>query len=627
MSATPSLFRRLLVTPFKMLWAVLDTGRRLFFNLLFLALLALLAAALLRAGGTPLEERTVLVLNLGGPLVEQRSGDFSAQLGEELLGDNRAGAPKQTQLRDVLNVLAAAAKEPKIERVLLLLDDFSGGGLASLREVADAIDRFRASGKQVIAWGSSYDQKQYYLAAHADEVWLHPMGLVYIEGYGRYRNYYRDALDRIGVSANVIRVGAYKNFGEPFFANGPSKETLESDSYLYQGLWTTYTTGVEKARKLPAGSLAALIDDLPARFAAAGHDTAKLALANKLVDRLATRDELRRILTERGGKDEQNKTFRQVAFTSYLAGLKRPVGGDAVGVVVAEGEISAGREPAGHVGGLSTAELIRKARDDDKIKAVVLRVNSPGGSAFGSELIRRELELTRKAGKPVVVSMGSVAASGGYWIAMAADEVIADPATITGSIGVFAMLPTADKALEKLSIGTGGVTTTWLGGAYDPRRPLDPRVTELVQGAIGKIYRDFTGLAAQARHTTPDKIDAVAQGRVWTGAQALERGLVDKNGSFEDALAAARARAKLPADARVAYLETELSPLQRLAAGLGGQALGQFAERLGLPLSSAALPAGVATEARDDLTWLAEMKDRSPIGMPFMALTHCLCGR
>jgi len=622
-STKPSLLRR----TFAAVWFVVDTGRRVVFNLLFLVLVLGVLAALFLGERARLEEKTTLVLKLGGVLVEQQTSGVGEQIGQELLGRERSATPRETQLRDVLAVLEAAAKEPKIDRVLLMLDDFSGAGLAGLREVAGAIERFRASGKQVVAWGSNYDQKQYYLAAHADEVWLHPMGVVYLEGYGRYRNYYRDALDRVGVSANVIRMGAYKNFGEPYFANGPSKETLESDGYLYQGLWNTYLAGIEKARKLPAGSVMRLIDELPQQFAAADHDAAKLAVANHLVDRLMTRDELRLTLIERGSKDEEKKTFRQISFPAYLASLSRPRFGDAVGVVVAEGEISAGSEPAGRIGGLSTAELIRKARDDDNIKALVLRVNSPGGSAFGSELVRRELELTRQAGKPVVVSMGSVAASGGYWISMAADEVIADPATITGSIGVFAMLPTAEKAMDKLSINTGGVTTTWLGGAYDPRRPLDPRFADLVQGAIAKIYSDFTILVAKARKSTPEKIDAVAQGRVWTGAQAQERGLVDRTGSFVDALNSARERAKLPETTRIAYIEPDLSPFERLVAGWGAEATRMAAEYLGLHLLPAALPTGVAGEVTRDLVWLTEMNERSPIGMPFIALTHCFCDR
>lgn len=629
-SNSPSLIGRL----FRGLWRGLDTGRRVFVNFLFLILLVVLASALFVGGGAKLEEHTVLVLNLGGRLVEQGSNDFSNQISEKLAGDASSKATRQTRLRDVLSVLDAAAKDPKIERVLLVLDDFSGAGLASLRELAAALERFKASGKQVVAWGSDYDQKQYYLAAHADSVWLHPMGMVFLQGYGGYRNYYRDALDRIGVSANVIRKGAYKNFGEPFFANAPSKETLEADGALYAGLWSTYLAGIEKARKLPAGSVMQLIDDLPKRFAAADGDAAKLALNTKLVDRLMTRDEMRQAMIDRGVRDDETKTFRQIGFNSYLAMVQRTGklknladGKDGVvGVVVAEGEIISGRAPAGRVGGLSTAELIRKARNDDKVKAVVLRVNSPGGSAFGSELIRRELELTRVAGKPVVVSMGDVAASGGYWIAMAADEVYADAATITGSIGVFAMLPTAEKAMETLSINTGGVATTWLVGAYDPRRPLDERVSGLVEASIGKIYKDFTTMAAKARKTSVEDLDKVAQGRVWTGAQALERNLIDKNGGLEAALKAARAKAKLSEVATVDYVEPELGTFERLAQNFSSSA--QWAARqLGWQLLPAGMPQGVVGEAKEELAWLAEMSERTPIGIPYMPLTHCLCGR
>ncbi len=629
-SNSPSLIGRL----FRGLWRGLDTGRRVFVNFLFLILLVVLASALFVGGSAKLEEHTVLVLNLGGRLVEQGSNDFSNQISEKLGGDASSKATRQTRLRDVLSVLDAAAKDPKIERVLLVLDDFSGAGLASLRELAAALERFKASGKQVIAWGSDYDQKQYYLAAHADSVWLHPMGMVFLQGYGGYRNYYRDALDRIGVSANVIRKGAYKNFGEPFFANAPSKETLEADGALYAGLWSTYLAGIEKARKLPAGSVMQLIDDLPKRFAAADGDAAKLALNTKLVDRLMTRDEMRQAMIDRGVRDDETKTFRQIGFNSYLAMVQRTGklknladGKDGVvGVVVAEGEIISGRAPAGRVGGLSTAELIRKARNDDKVKAVVLRVNSPGGSAFGSELIRRELELTRVAGKPVVVSMGDVAASGGYWIAMAADEVYADAATITGSIGVFAMLPTAEKAMETLSINTGGVATTWLVGAYDPRRPLDERISGLVEASIGKIYKDFTTMAAKARKTSVEELDRVAQGRVWTGAQALERNLIDKNGGLEAALKAARAKAKLSEVATVDYVEPELGTFERLAQNFSSSA--QWAARqLGWQLLPAGMPQGVVGEAKEELAWLAEMSERTPIGIPYMPLTHCLCGR
>jgi len=611
------------------LWWWLDSSRRLVLNLLFLAIVLGGLVAWIKSGPPRLKDKTVLVLDLAGPLVEQRSGSPRDQALQQVQGQPGG----QVQLRDLITVLDAAAADDHISSVLLVLDGFQGAGLPSLREAIAAITRFKqTSGKKVVAWGQHYDQRQYLLASSADELLLHPMGLVRIEGYGRLRSYYRDAFDRLGVSANVIRVGKYKNFGEPYFANGPSPATLEADATIYDALWASYTGMVESARKLPAGALSQSINDLPQRLEAAGGDLARLALDGKLVDSLKTRDQVRELLIQRGARDDEAKTFRQIGFADYLARQKPKSSGDAIGVVVAQGQIVDGTAGPGTVGGQSTADLIRKARDDDKIKAIVLRVNSPGGSAFGSELIRRELELTRAAGKPVVVSMGDVAASGGYWISMAADAVIADPSTLTGSIGVFAMLPTADGLMGKLSVNTAGYGTTWLANAYDPRRPLDPRLSALVQLAIGHIYTDFTAKAAAARKSTPDKIDAVAQGRVWTGEQARARGLVDRTGSFGDALAAATQLAKLDKDSRVAYIEREPNRLTRVMELLGVQAdlAGLFGAPLALlsPLArqaagpSAALADAVLPGWQQEVGWLADMIDRRE---PFSAVVHCLC--
>ena len=603
------------------LWWFVDGTRRLLLNLLFLALVGLLLFALLRGGAPTLDDKTALVLGWQGALVEQRSGSARDSLLAQAGGE---GEGRQVLLRDVLAVLDAASKDPKIGHAVLLLDDFEGAGLATLREVAAALQRFKAAGKAVVAWGSSYDQRQYYLAAQADEVLMHPMGSVYIDGYGRYRNYYRDALDKLGITVNLLRVGNYKNAGEPFVANGPSPASIESEKLLVDGLWGTYTGDVEQARRWPAGTLAKQIDALPQSLVAVGGDLGKLALASKQVDALVTRDEMRERLIARGAadnRDPKRPTFRQVAFSQYLARLK-PASGDAVGVVVAAGEISDGNQPSGKIGGRSTAELVRQARNDPQVKAVVLRVDSPGGSAFGSELVRRELELTRAAGKPVVVSMGDVAASGGYWISLAADELIADPATITGSIGVFALMPSVDKALDKLGVHTAGNPTTWLAGAGDPRRPLDPRFAEYLQASVGRIYTDFTQLAAKARKTTPDKIDAVAQGRVWTGAQALERGLVDRVGSYRDALQAAATRAKLPADAPVRYIEREPGRWERLSALIGTSVARALAEQVGLDALSTGAPLSVLRDAHAEMGWLTSVLDAK---RPYAAVVHCLC--
>ena len=603
-------------------WRWLDITRRALLNLVLLLLLGALLWALLRPGAPTLEDKTALVLNISGSVVEQRS---AVNLREQVLGQAQGQDSEQTRLRDVLAVLDAAAKDPKISHAVLMLDGLSGTGMVTLREMAAAIDRFKAGGKPVYAWGSDYDQRQFFLAAHATEVWLHPMGSVMVEGFGRYRTYYKDLLDKVGITANVLRAGKYKNAAETFAASAPSAETLESDSALWGTLWRSYTAAVEKARKQPAGSVAAAIDSLPASLVAAQNNPARWAVDRQWVDALKTRDEMRALLIDKGARDEENKTFRQVNMADYLARIKPRTGGDAVGVVVAQGSISDGRAGPGSIGGLSTAELIRKAREDDKIKAIVLRVDSPGGSAFGSELVRRELELTRKAGKPVVVSMGNLAASGGYWISMAADEVIADEASITGSIGVVGLLPTAQGAMDKLGLRTGGVTTTWLGNAYDPKRTLDPRFAQLVQGFVDGTYRNFTVLVAAARKSTPEKINELAQGRVWSGKDAQTRGLVDRLGSFNDAIAAATKLGKLAADPRIEYVEATPGRLQRVLQQFGmteaDVALPQTGLRAAL-MGSGLLPP-VAQTLAADLGWLADVADRHK---PFAAVVHCLCG-
>ena len=387
--------------------------------------------------------------------------------------------------------------------------------------------------------------------------------------------------------------------------------------------------------RLPAGAVDEELEQLPERLAAVGGNLAALALKDKLVDALKTRDQLRAAFIERGAKE--GKSFRQVSLEAYAARVKPRSSGAAVGVVVAEGVISDGRAGGGSIGGLSTAELIRRAREDDDVKALVLRVDSPGGSAFGSELVRRELELTRQAGKPVVVSMGDLAASGGYWIATAADEVIADEATITGSIGVVAVLPTAENLLEKVGVATGGTTTGWLVGAYDPRRGLDPRFQQVVQASIDHVYTDFTTKVAAARQTTPEKIDAVAQGRVWTGTQAYERGLVDRTGGLRDALAAAAGRAKMTQGYRVQYIEQQPGRSERLLSFLGGtvvQALGLDVGAMAwLPMiantpGAAAVPRAALRGMQADLAWLAEAAYAGNDGNgrgPSAAQAHCLC--
>jgi protease-4 len=601
-----------------MFWRGLDATRRFLLNAIFLLILIAFLVAMFTGGAKPLVSKTALVLELRGDLVEEHTGGLRDALLSNVGGDVR----RTVELRDLLVVLDAAAKDKNIASVYLMLDELDGGGLAMLHEVGAAIDRVKAAGKPVIAWGGSFDQKRYLLASHASEVYVHPMGMVMIEGFGRRRNYYREALDKLGVTVNLIKVGTYKSFAEPYISNGPSQAATEADTFLYGALWKDYTADVEKNRKLPAGAVARGIEQLPQLMEAAGGNAAQVALGQKLVDGIKTKDEVRAMMIKRGVYDESTKSFRQVSFGDYLARNPQKAFGDAVGVIVAAGEITEGQGGPGVVGGVSTANMIRRAREDDSVKALVLRVDSPGGSAYGSELIRRELELTRAAGKPVVVSMGSVAASGGYWISMAADEVIADPSTVTGSIGVFAILPTADKVADKLGVRTAGVTTTWLADAYNPLRPLDPRFGQLVQASINNVYREFTTKAAAARKTTPAKIDEVGQGRVWTGTQAQERGLVDRLGSYGDALRSAARRAHLKDDFRVAYLERPGSSFERVLSLLGVSSVQAIKIQVKLGVLPDALPAGAVAGVAKDLGWLSELADGKK---PFAAVTHCLC--
>jgi protease-4 len=590
--------------------------------MLTLVLLAGLLVAGWAATRTSFEPGSVLVLSPKGRMTEEAASPQGAELLMRVADDEGPGV----RLRDWTEALQHAARDDRISRVLLLLDDFEGAGLPTLREAAAALEAFKASGKPVLAWGGQFDQRSYYLAAHANRVTLHPMGAVAMEGLGRQRTYYKDALDRLGIRVNLLRVGEFKSAGEPYVANAPSPEALRADAHVYDALWKLYTQGVEKARGLAEGSIHRDIDALPASLIQLGGDTARLAREWRLVDAVQSFEEFRAALQREVGPDHKDRTtFRQVGLNAYLDDVRKAVRGDHVAVIVAQGEIDDGHAPAGRIGGLSTSRLIQQAAHDKHVKAIVLRVNSPGGSAYGSELIRQQLEAARAAGKPVVVSMGDVAASGGYWISMASDRVIADAATTTGSIGVFAMLPTIEGLMGKLSVHTGGYRTNWLAGSYDPRQPLDPRFRDLIQSAIGRIYTDFIAKAAAARRMDPARVEAVARGRIWTGQQAMEHGLIDQVGSLADAVQAASRLAQAEAPTLpVRYWAQEPSRTQaiwdlfsaRLAASLG------MSVRDHVPAATLLAIDPVTHRAAADLSW---MRDLLLGRKPFAAVTHCLC--
>ncbi|MEO5812433.1 MAG: signal peptide peptidase SppA [Rhodanobacter sp.] len=538
-----------------------------FFSVFFVVLLLLAAGIVGSRSERTVQSDSVLVIKPQGALVEQYSVDPVQRVLSGLSGE----APKQVQLRDLIGAIDAAARDKRITRILLLPGDLSGGGFAALRDVGAALNRFRDAGKPVIAWAVNLDQGQYYLAAHADRVLLDPQGSVMLTGLANYRLFYKDLLARLGVDVHLFRVGEFKSAAEPYILDHASEESRKADSYWMGGLWDTYLAEVGKLRKIDPATLRDDIDHLPQHVASTQGDLAQLAINEHLADGVATRAELVAMMRAAGvPADKKGYSFRQVSLGQYVARQTKDVDAIAPGVtvVVAEGEISAGEQAPGAIGGESTAQLIRAAREDRKTKALVLRVNSPGGEVYAAEQIRREVVLTRAAGIPVVVSMGDVAASGGYWISMNANRIFAEPNTITGSIGIFGLFFTVPDTLAKFGIQSDGVATGPMAGAFDVTRPLDPNVGALIQATINKGYRDFVGNVAKARGQSFAAIDAIAQGRVWTGQQALERGLVDEMGNLRSATAYAAGLAKLGKDYPVRYREAPLGAFERLMLNL-----------------------------------------------------------
>ncbi|WP_440225352.1 signal peptide peptidase SppA [Dokdonella sp. MW10] len=556
----PGVIRRF----FLAIWNTLNFTRRLVLNVVFVVIVIAIVAAMLKPG-LGIESRTALVLDPQGVVVEQFSADPTQRAFANLSGDN----VREIQLRDLLRVIDAAAQDARIERIVLIPDGL-GAGISTLRELGQALDRFRAAGKEVVAVSEGMGQGGYYLAAHANEILLDPDGAVLLEGLSSYRSYYRDALDKLGVNVHLIKVGEYKSAAEPLILNRASDEAKQAEQFWMDGIWNEMLGEIAALRKLDVATINADIAGIDRLVASYKGDFGKLALERKLVDKLATRSQVRELLKARGVADTTGETFRQVNWSDYL-GTQPPEALDPrpqVAVVVAQGAIVQGEQTPGSVGAVTTARLIRSAREDDNVKALVLRVDSPGGDVYASEVIRREIEQTQAAGKPVVVSMGDVAASGGYWISMNANEIWAQPTTITGSIGIFGLFVTIPQTLERLGIHTDGVGTTPIAGALDIRRPFNPQLESVITSVIEKGYRDFIGKVAKARGRSSEQIDEIARGRVWSGAQAKERGLVDKLGGLTQAAASAAALAGLGDTWRTRYVEREMTAWERFALNL-----------------------------------------------------------
>ncbi len=574
---------RYLLTFLRGLWHGLDVLRRVLHLLLMLALLTLIIVGL-RGSIAHLPERGALIVHPSGEIVEQLAGEPLQRALSEAQGES---AP-QTLLWDLTRAIRSARGDAHIQALLIETDDLAGAGQPELEELAAAIREFRASGKKVIAHGSYFLQGQYYLAAQADEVYLDPFGFVMLPGYDRYRMYFKDAIDKLAVDVHLVRAGKFKSAAEPFVRRDMSDEERQESTAYLQSLWLGYRTSVGAARHLDPGAFSSYADGYAAAVQKAGGDLAGVAKAAGLVTALSTDAEVDKRMAELVGADDGKRGFQGVMLDDYLRALRPEErmhhnAGAAVGVIVASGEMFDGDQPSGTIGGESTAALLRQARNDDSIKAVVLRIDSPGGSVLAAEQIYREVQLLRAAGKPVIASMGDLAASGGYYIAAPADEILASANTITGSIGVFATVPTFDRTLAKLGVHVDGVGTTALSGTLRLDRPLQPAMEAILQAGVDHSYAQFIERVASGRHKTPAEIDAIAQGRVWAGRDALRLGLIDRIGGYDDAVHAAAQRARLGKDYDVRVIEPELSFTEQLllstrgtyatlvrGAGLGG---------------------------------------------------------
>ena len=555
-------------------WAFVGSARRFTFNLLFLFIVVGLLVAVFGNDEPEIADKTTLVIKPRGQLVEQLTAKTYNELLEEATGD----AVEETLLKDVVDAIHAAKDDDRVQVLVLDLSSFGGARLTKLQDLAEAIQAFKTSGKKVVASADFYAQDAYFLAAQADEILINKMGGVVLEGFGRYRRYYREGLDKLGIDVNVFKVGTFKSAIEPYIRNDMSEFAKEANEEWLGDLWQIYLSDVAQARGLKADELNVYAQELPRIVTETNGDTAQAALDFGLVDKALTRVEQREYLIELVGENEETHSYNKVGLSTYLETIKedrfgRETEGDKIAVVVARGTILDGSQPAGKIGGDSTAALIRKARNDDSVKAIVLRVDSGGGSAFASEVIRREAEKARADGKPFVVSMGSVAASGGVWISTSSDEIWAHPSTITGSIGIFGLVPTYQKPMaEYLGVRVDGVSTAPLSGIRLDRA-LPEEVGAAIQKNIERGYQEFLQRVAESQEMTTEEVDKVGQGRVWSGVDAYELGLVDKLGDLNDAIDSASKLAGVEGDYVVSYIEKEQGFQDRLMNQLMSKAI------------------------------------------------------
>ncbi|HIF9308360.1 TPA: signal peptide peptidase SppA [Photobacterium damselae] len=590
----------------KAIWNLLSFTRQLVLNLIFLILVGALFFAFYQ-GDKDTETQPqpgALVLDLSGPIVEQKDPVNPV---DSLLSEAMGKEPQQENvLFDIVEAIRAASGDNDIKGLVLNLQNMPETSLTKLRYIAKAITDFKQSGKPVYAYGDNFSQSQYYLASYADKVFMSPDGAILLTGYGSYTLYYKSLLEKLDVTTHVFRVGTYKSAIEPYIRDNMSDAAKEANTAWLNQLWQTYTSDVAKNRNIDAAELTPKLPDFIAALKSVDGDFAKLSVKLRLVDSLMTHPEMTQEFEKTFGTD-QDHNFNQISYYDYLASLTdiNVPSKNKIAVVIASGAIIDGPQRPGTTGGDTTAELLREARFDNNVKAVILRVDSPGGSAFASELIRNEVDALQKAGKPVVVSMSSVAASGGYWISSSADKIIANPTTITGSIGIFAVMTTFEKGLNKLGIYNDGVGTTPFSGV-GVTRALPQGVGEIFQLGVDHGYQRFIGLVSKYRHMSLAQVDKIAQGRVWTGADAKRLGLVDELGDFDTAISAAVDLAKIN-DYQIEWMQQPLSPMEMFLQQFTTEARTQLLTMVLGDMPKAITP--VTEKISADLTSLANFND------------------
>ena len=517
----------------------------------------------------------------------------------------------ETRLSEILEAIDRAAGDSRITELVINPSNLLGASPAHLEAIGQSIDYFRQSGKRVTAFGAGFGRDQYFLASFANEIYADPYGDVLPSGYGLIGTYFGDFFDRYGINVRVFRTGRYKSTVEPYTESGPSDDTRESHQTVVDELWRRYVERIAANRRMDVNVVRDLFERIDEAVVDFGGDTPRFAFENGLVDQLLTNDAVQARLIETLGSE--NGTFRHVTVADYLGdALPQLPLPNTVAVISTSGMILPGRQPRGIIGSYNLSRLIRQARNDDDLRALVVRLDSPGGSAFASEQIRRELELFQQSGRPVVVSMGATAASGGYWIAATADQIWAAPSTITGSIGVFSMIPTFEETLGEFGIHTEGVVAGPLVGELDPFGGVSDRMATILQTGSDLTYRRFVNTVARGRDLTPEAVEAVAQGRIWTGAQALDNGLVDGLGYLDDAIAAAAELASM-ASYNVRELAEPLTPSELF--------IQQMGESFGFLEIELFEPRGLVAVAVD---WLARFERLAALEDPRHTYAMCM---